>query len=512
MVEKVKIKQMAILMLMAAILLSSCGRESELTRTPIRVLYNNVAEAPYNEDWLILEKYSELKNADLDLIIADNEDYVEYIDQAINSKDSPDVILNCWPETAEKYANQGLLLPISDYVDLMPNFQAYSQNNNVEADIEKLKLSDGKYYILPGFQRPIQVQQWIYRKDLFEKHGIKTPETYDELFEGLVILKEFYPESTPISASWGGAHLFSMMGAGYGISAGWSGIRNYDEQKDQWFYTYTSDNYKAMLQYLNKCYEAGLLDPELFTQSNEAFVGKLTDGSAFVGVSWITSGFDNWNELLEENGNVGGTWYPLSVPESTYGMRKLPAVSVFRKGLVIPNSIVENREFEKILEFIDWAVYSDEGIELTYWGVEGITYEHMSDGNVLVESIISPKNTNGDINMNSEYGFNMLFNLNESMSFEDYKKPDNIVDFLNASIQNEETQKEKPVLKLTNNEVMIVESVAEELASIADEYREKFISGELDFEDDWSNYVGLLDDNGAGVIEKVWNDAWQSNE
>jgi putative aldouronate transport system substrate-binding protein len=438
--------------------------------------------------------------------------YNNAMNLTLESGDIPDIILKVWPNEVESYALKGILLPFSDYEEYMPHFMAYIDDNNLQEKINQLRLDNGKYYILPGYTREVQSQQWIYRKDLFEKHNISVPETYDELFENLVTLKEIYPESTPISASWGGAHLFSMMGAGYNISAGWSGFRNYDQQTNRWFYTHSSENYKNMLQNLNRCYEAGLLDPETFTQSNDEFVNKLTDGSAFVSVSWITSGFDNWDEKLEENGQNNGTWYPLRVPETTMGISKLPPVSVFKKGLIIPNTIIENDDFEKILKFLDWAIYSEEGIELTYWGVEGLTFERGENGNVLLDNIKSPKNIDGDIDLSADYGFNLFFNLNESRSYEDYKKPDYIVDFLDKSFQNKDTQEETPDLILSDNEMIIVDNISDKLVGIANEYTEKFIKGELNFEDDWSDYISILNDNGAEVMEKIWNDAWQSKE
>lgn len=196
-------KTKIIILLFVTIILTACTSTTKKDDISFTVLFNAVDEAPLNSEWLILEKYKEIKGVTLEVIAGDNEDYNEYIGLALNSKLPPEVVLNCWPDTIEIYANQGLLLPISDYVDLMPFYQNYISDNNLETEVDKLRVKDGKYYILGGFQRPIQVQQWIYRKDLFDKHNIPQPTTYDELFESLEILKQYYPESTPMSTSWG---------------------------------------------------------------------------------------------------------------------------------------------------------------------------------------------------------------------------------------------------------------------------------------------------------------------
>ena len=341
----------------------------------ISVLYNEREENPFKDDWLILKEYESRQNVILDVILGDDSNFEKAISRAIEIEQIPDVILKVWPESIEKYAASGILLPISDYENLMPNFQAYVQEHELEDEVDKLRLENGKFYILPGYQRQIQVQQWIYRKDLFEKHNLGIPQTYDELFDSLVYLKDLYPNSTPITASWGGAHLFAMMGAGYGIPAGWSGTRFFNQEQNRWQYVPATDNYKELYRFLNRCYEAEVLDSELFIQSDEEFYTKIQDGRALVTVTWITSGFDNWNVKLKENGVSDGEWSPMPVPESTIGIKALPAVNPFRKGLAISSGVVNKPYFEKLIQFLDWAVYSEEGMILSTWGVEGLTFE-----------------------------------------------------------------------------------------------------------------------------------------
>ena len=46
------------------------------------------------------------------------------------------------------------------------------------------------------------------------------------------------------------------------------------------------------------------------------------------------------------------------------------------------------KEFIKMLRFIDWLWYSDEGQTLALWGVEGETYSVDDDGNIVLNSDI----------------------------------------------------------------------------------------------------------------------------
>jgi len=426
----------------------------------------------------------------------------------MNSDHIPDVILKCWPDTIVSYIEKGLLLPISDYDYLMPHYKAYIEKNDLQDEIEKLRHDNGKYYLLPGYKRETQVQQWIFREDIFADNNISKPETYDELFAALVSLKEKYPDSTPITASWGGAHLFSMVGAGYGIPSGWSGDRYYSYENDEWFFAPATDNFKEMFAFLSKCYETGILDPELFTQSNEEFIEKIENGKAFVTVTWITSGLDIWDDKLHENGISSGNWEPLPVMESTIGIKALPPVETLKKGLVVSVDVAEKPYFEELIEFLDWAIYSEEGNDLTTWGIEGLTYENTHEGKKFLPNIITPNNKEGTIDMHGEYGFNAIFDLIENEEFEDYKKPADIVAFLNSSEEAGETLRLQPQLELSSQDSEIVDTINEKLLTYTNEARIMFIIGEMDIESDWNQYLEQMELLGYTIIENIWNESW----
>jgi putative aldouronate transport system substrate-binding protein len=507
-------KKLLIQWFILAFFLFGCTPPSTATRQPrtYSVLYNDRKATPFKTDWRIIQEYKNLKNVSLEVRLGDDADYEKAIIQTLESGNIPDIVLKVWPKTIESYANAGLLLPFSDHEKLMPNFTAYIKKNNLQAEIDKLKLKNGKYYILPGYQRDIQVQQWIYRKDIFEKNNIAMPKTYDELFDSLVKLKNIYPNTTPITATWNGAHLFAMMGAGYGIPAGWAGTSYYNSKEDRWQFSPATENYKALYTFLNRCYEAGLLDPATFTQSEADFTKKLGDGSALVTVTWVSSGFGSWNAALKESGFPDGEWAGLPVPASTIGLRALPAVDPFRKGLIVPSRVVNEPYFEDLIRFLDWAVYSEEGMNLTTWGVEGFTYEKTANGKVFLPTVKTPKNPAGTIDISKEYGFNLLFNLNENAEFEDYKRPPEIVTFLAESQKGKETLPLAPTLKLNSQSLEGIRIINENITPYVADSSTKFITGELDIEKDWDAYLQELDQRGYKTLEQIWNDAWKNKE
>jgi putative aldouronate transport system substrate-binding protein len=476
------------------------------------VLFNNKKDVPFQKEWRILEEYKNRQNVVLDVRLGDDAAYDKVLTQTLESGNIPDIVLKVYPKTVESYAYAGVLLPFSDYESLMPNFMAYIKKHNLQAEIDKLRLKNGKYYVLPGYQREIQVQQWIYRRDIFEKNNLAMPKTYNELFDDLVILKKLYPNTTPITASWNGAHLFAMMGAGYGIPAGWAGTSYYNQKENRWQFSPATDAYKELYRFLNRCYQAGILDPAALTQSNEDFTLKLGDGRALVVVTWITSGFSPWEAKLKENGFPDGVWAALPVPESTIGIRALPAVDPYRKGLIVPARVINEPYFKDLIHFLDWAVYSDEGMTLTTWGVEGFTYQNSANGKVFLPTIKTPKNAAGTLNISKEYGFDIMFNLNENEEFEDYKKPAEIVTFLEQSLNAKQTLPLSPQLVLDSNSVEAIRLINEKISPYVNESSIKFITGELSMDRDWNGYLLELQNRGYQTLESLWNDAWKKQK
>ena len=472
------------------------------------VLYNESTETPFQEDWLILQEYARRRGVQLDIIVGDDENYAPAVATALESGQAPDIILKVWPEEAERYAASGMLLPFSEYGDFMPYFRAYIEERNLEGEIESLQAADGKLYILPGFQRGTQVQQWIYREDLFSAHALATPETYDELYDALLLLRNLYADSSPLSACWGGAHVLAMMGAGYGIPAGWNGTQHYDATEDAWRFAPATEAYRELLRYLHRCYLAGILDPAIYNQSFDEYLAKIQDGRAFVTVTWISSGFASWNRALEQNGIPGGKWAPLPVPESTLGLRALPAVPLFRKGLVVPAQVASEPYLEDLLRFLDWAVYSEEGRILTAWGVEGMTYQLTDSGRELLPHIISPRTPNGDTDLTGKYGFATLFDLNENAEFEDYKRPTDIACFLEQSREAGETLAPTPSLRLNQAAQTAIAALKPNLDGFAATASERFVIGELSLEEDWGGYLQELENRGYRTLEAIWNTAW----
>lgn len=112
-----------------------------------------------------------------------------------------------------EYIKAGWVEPLDDYIEKHSDKDWSSIEYTPESALGMFKDSDGSLY-----SECISCTGGvlIYRKDLFEKHGIKTPETTADVMEAAKILKEKEPDIYPFVARG------DSSSASFGTSSGWA--------------------------------------------------------------------------------------------------------------------------------------------------------------------------------------------------------------------------------------------------------------------------------------------------
>lgn len=109
-------------------------------------------------------------NVDFDFEVIPIADYSTKVSLALNTgNNTPDVILyqSTKGENASLALN-GALVPISDYSEFTPNFNARVEKFGLKDTVDKLSLADGKRYYLPSlFDIPFYDGGLILREDFF---------------------------------------------------------------------------------------------------------------------------------------------------------------------------------------------------------------------------------------------------------------------------------------------------------------------------------------------------------
>ena len=118
------------------------------------------------EDWLTFTEVQKRCNVNLDVEAIPIADYSTKVSLALNTGENvPDVILyqTTTGENASLALN-GALVPISDYSDWTPNFNARVEEMGLQDDVNQLNLQDGKRYYMPSLTAVSYTHLDVYKR------------------------------------------------------------------------------------------------------------------------------------------------------------------------------------------------------------------------------------------------------------------------------------------------------------------------------------------------------------
>jgi putative aldouronate transport system substrate-binding protein len=371
------------------------------------------AAYPYKSDWLFFKELANRTNVTLQSTVVPGSDYNQKRSVMISAGNAPMIIPKTYPPDEEAYIASGAILPVSDYVDLMPNFKDQLAKWNLQGDIDTRRQDDGKYYLLPGLHEDVWKDYSLaVRTDILQKLNLPVPQTWDDVLNMLRAMKAAYPGQYPFSERWsvppqpaGANNLMSIIGEAYGTQAGWTYQHTtWDANAKQFVYTGAMDQYKQMLQILNTMVSEKLLDPESFTQTDDNARQKFASGKSFV----ISCNAQTLvNECRPDIAKIpGATVAKIAVPMGPIGAAKTG--SRLEAGLMISSKAKDSKNFVAIMQFVDWLWYSDAGKMLAKWGVQGKTYTgsvESGDFKLAPDVKFGGLNPSGTKSLQVEYGF-----------------------------------------------------------------------------------------------------------
>ncbi|MEK4368072.1 ABC transporter substrate-binding protein [Paenibacillus sp. FSL R5-0473] len=478
----------------------------------LSILYSDQPTYPYKKDWLLFEKMTEMTGVTLEPTIVPMSDYSQKRSLLISSGDAPLVIPKTYPGEESAFVSSGAILPVSDYIDLMPNFKDKVEKWGLEEEIEGLRQEDGKYYVLPGLHEEVWPDYTlIVRTDVFEENNIAIPTTWDELYDAAKKLKELYPDSIPFSDRFQFNSTLGIAATGFGTKAGW-GFGNgltYKEDQDEFVYTATTPEYKEMLTYFNKLVSEGLLDKESFTQDDDQAVQKFVSGKSFMINGNSQTVVLHRNDMNKTLGEGKYSVAKITVPGGPKG--QLMSGSRLENGVMISGKIQKSENFKAIMQFVDWLYYSDEGQEFAKWGVEGETFTKEGGKRKLVEDVnyngLNPKGTK---DLRIDFGFSGgvfayggTTDLLQSMFSEEELK------FQQDMKDTKEVIPAEPPIPYSSEDRERVTLLSTPLKDYSDQNTLKFILGERDLSE-FDTFAKELDSQGLSNYLKLANDTYKA--
>ena len=432
----------------------------------------------------------------------------------ITTDELPDLMINAnlSRDVTNQNGEEGILLDLSQYLDIMPNFAKFLKENPEYAAYNTAP--DGGIYSLDRV-RPVETPLYtlyVLKADQ-EKYGfsVKDIKTTEDFYNVLKSIKAQDPDRIPLSLTIdgnSGQRAIWVLRTAFGIfsvnncpvlGVDEQGVINLDD---------ISDNYRAYLTYLNRLWEEKLLDQESFIMTSEEYRAKTKAGEAVF--------FHDWSFLGVATGqdeSVYEEYDALSVLTSEYN--EVPTYvhfTPFSEGSRVLVS-AHTKYPEAICRLIDYA-FTEEGQTFFYYGCEGETFDYVDDGygNQTVDSSNywdSSKYESIDAWRKQEVVIWQTLNLIEessTRSFVDHATDEQLEDMIfndENHIYTKEAFHEKYIraqaeverypsylpLAFTSEESEETSQYTTDMNLLLSQFKAQFITGEKSTESDWDAYV-----------------------
>ena len=407
--------------------------------------------------------------------------------------------------------NQGAFVAVDEYLDILPNTKEIFWDNpekyNVVGALNNLKAADGHLYMFPTYNLNRAVNTgFLYRKDIFDKHGLSAnwngPE---EFYQVLKKLKQLYPNSYPFSSKMR-MLTFSRFAESWGIGAAQGGGYDFSvkffEDRGKWEYSGISPEFKDMVNFLKRLYNEKLMDPEIFTVTDNAWTAKFVQPEySFVTADWIGR-----MDLLCETTKDTVPGYDLRYAPPPGPTGKAPPYSNYG----VYNVITNNDKKEISLKFCDYLL-SESGAELTSLGVRGETFTDGEDGFASYSHL---KNENGEkitTTILEKYGVGLPGVINRRDNRSVYFKFSEREQEAQDMMLNKEDgfEAHDPKLIFNEEEKEVRTKYMPGMAKATEEFLIKYLTNESYGEKEWNEYVNKIKSLGLDEVIKAFESAYE---
>jgi len=450
------------------------------------------------------------------------------------SEELPDLFAGMNQEIAvvNGYGEDGYLLPLNEYLDIMPAFKAYLDANPDYKAI--ITAPDGNIYGLtydnaspqPSITRTFINKVWL------ENVGMSKPTDADELYEVLKAFKEKDAngngdpnDEIPLTGNFTSMTNFMHM---FGMFTDNTACSPVVDKNGNVVLGQATDNYKAMVKYIRKLYEEGLYDIDGLVQTDaemnvkfaEDRAGMVTCGSAPYVLAGKDAAYDrNWDALMGLTSEVNDVKAKVIFSGASTGVR------------IAVNA--ETEYPEAICRFIDF-LYTYEGQVATARGFLGVSaVEDPIEGtDYVIANVRSDydKDYPGQFASSEEYRYKKalpnnafrvvgayegtiyecIMNVNEEEFLALPEFVQSYYWYLTVDMAGRECEKVDayPILVYTDEEAKERATLLTDIRLYVTQSFGQFVTGELDIDAEWDNYVKTLQSMGMDKLCKIEQTAY----
>ncbi|WP_433708795.1 extracellular solute-binding protein [Paenibacillus illinoisensis] len=314
----------------------------------------------------------------------------EKVNQIFATQDLPDIYTGpAWGGELDgiiKAAKEGQLVDLSDKLDNYPNLaKSIAEENVPPALYEKaINAYDSKKYLLLQNQPATNEDgiDWLYgfyvRKDIAEKVGVDP--------QSVVTKEDFYAFLKKIkdaNLQENGQPVFPLGGFSNGWAVGigntmfYSGASYVDKGDGSLEHSFFTPGYEEYMLFYRKLLAEGLLDPDVFTQTDPIAKEKINQGRIAILAAHYPAILDASKEYVTSH--PGSDYIPVGPLERADVDPNRPVdLGIQGNNVTVITKSCQGACVDAALKFLDYMA-SDEGFMLARYGVQGVHWD-MKDG------------------------------------------------------------------------------------------------------------------------------------
>ena len=287
-------------------------------------------------------------------------------------------------------ANEGAIIPLDDYLDLIPNIVAAVG----EERFADWKAADGHFYTIPTIVNVPGSQSTAVRKDWLDKLNMDVPTTWEQWKAYWYGVRDNdmngngdTTDEIPIVLEMGqnGERSLHALLNAFGIKA------SSDAQfcvLDDGTYTmvYEHPRYREFITEMQQLYADKIIDQEFATRYQAEMYNTMSGNLAGTVFTWAEQCAVH-SETLIANGVEDGLYLTCAPITGPYGDQWIQKRQGVTGNWCITEKAEADGKVEDILKFWNW-MFSDEGVMLYNYGIEGYTYT-MVDGKAVINPEIT---------------------------------------------------------------------------------------------------------------------------
>lgn len=403
--------------------------------------------------------------------------------------------IKCNPQTmsgglATAY-NEEIIIDLADYIPTYaPNYYACLD----EDMIKEVSTDDGQMLAMFNiYENFVLDKGTVIRQDLLDKLGLDVPVTYDEYTNVLKAFKSEFDLTDPYFFQ-GDDFSGGAGGAGAGLSCGFGINAGFYQVDGKVYYSQVQDAMYDYYQYLRGWYADGIINEDWFSRPGNPLDAAnqkvMLEGQAGIYMTSVT-------DLSSENYTTVEDWSITAIarPVQNAGDKLMVGdyiQKVNSRGFFV-TATTACEDPALVCEWTDWW-FTDEGMTVANWGIEGETYTVENGQNVYTDLVANNPDMVYSIARGVYCYMAQTPTRNDMLSTNCILNQKGL-DALDLWLSNVDGSYELPAaLSLTPDESYTISSTMSDIYTYVNETAIRFVIGEIDLnKNTWQEYVDTIE-------------------